>query len=78
VARIPLVDPGAGDDPRAGQALSQFGGLHPNVFRAIANHPGAVEGFAGFAKLLYFEGSITPAQRELAYLTASVANRCHY
>jgi alkylhydroperoxidase family enzyme len=79
MARIPLVDPDSGDaDPRARQVMSQFGGVHPNVYRAIANHPGALEAFSGFGKVIYFENSITAGQRELAYLTASVANHCHY
>ena len=80
MARIPLVDPGSGDaDPEAAKILEQVGGgIHPNVYRAIANHPGALEGFSAFGKVVYFEGSLTPAQRELAYLTASVANNCHY
>ena len=48
----------------------------PNVLRAMANHPGALR---DGAQVAYRPGSlITPAQRELAYLTASVANRCHY
>ena len=72
MARIPLVDPGAGS------GWDDFGGVHPNVFRAIANHPGAAEAFAGFGKFVYMDASITPAQRELAYLTASVVNHCHY
>jgi AhpD family alkylhydroperoxidase len=28
--------------------------------------------------VLYGSGTLTPAQRELAYLTASVVNSCHY
>jgi alkylhydroperoxidase family enzyme len=79
MARIPLVDPGAeGADPKAAAALSQLGGIYPNVYRAIANHPGALEAFAAFGRVIYFENSISPAQRELAYLTASFANSCHY
>ena len=79
MARIPLVDPDSGDaDPRARQAMSQFGGVHPNVYRAIANHPGALEAFSRFGQFVYMESSITAAQRELAYLTASAVNNCHY
>jgi alkylhydroperoxidase family enzyme len=81
VARIPLVDPSADDaDPAARAALQQLtpGGIHPNVYRAIANHPGALEAFSAFGKMVYFDNSITPAQRELAYLTASATNDCHY
>jgi hypothetical protein len=79
MARIPLVDP-SGDNVNAGtrEALADFGGAQPNVFRAIANHPGVLGGFAEMAKVLYFDGSVSAAQRELAYLTASFANRCHY
>jgi len=80
VARIPLVDPDDdGVDPRARAAMEQTGfGIHPNVYRAIANHPSALEAFSAFGKAVYFENSITAAERELAYLTASVVNNCHY
>lgn len=80
MARIPLVDPSDDDvDPQAKAAMEQTGfGIHPNVYRAIANHPGALEGFSAFGKVVYFENSIAPAERELAYLTASVVNNCHY
>ncbi|HZQ83275.1 MAG TPA: carboxymuconolactone decarboxylase family protein [Acidimicrobiales bacterium] len=80
MARIPLVDPGDDSvDPRAKAAMEQTGfGIHPNVYRAIANHPGALEAFSAFGKAVYFENSITAAERELAYLTASVVNNCHY
>ena len=77
MARIPLVDPppsSSGD----GDGFVPGGSAHPNVFRAVANHPEALQAFAGFGRLLYGEPSITPAQRELAYLTASVVNNCHY
>ena len=80
MARIPLVDPGdANLDPTAREILEQMMGSAlgvPNVMRAMANHPGALR--AG-AQVAYRPGSlITPTQRELAYLTASVLNRCHY
>ena len=80
VARIPLVDPGdATLDPTTREILEGMTGSAmgvPNVLRAMANHPGALH--AG-AQVAYRPGSlITPAQRELAYLTASILNRCHY
>ena len=79
MARIPLVGPGSeGIDPEASELLEQLGSLQPNVYRAIANHPQALQAFAGFGRVVYFENSITPAERELAYLTASVVNNCHY
>jgi alkylhydroperoxidase family enzyme len=80
VARIPLVDPGdANLDPAAREVLEALTGSAlgvPNVLRAMANHPVALrEG----AMVSYRPGSlITPRQRELAYLTASVVNSCHY
>jgi alkylhydroperoxidase family enzyme len=80
MARIPLVDPGdANIDPAAGEILEALTGSAlglPNVLRAMANHPVALrEG----AMVAYRPGSlITPVQRELAYLTASVLNHCHY
>ena len=83
MARIPLV--GSGDenaDAAAREALQQLSGgrgsIEPNVYRAIANHPEALQAMAEFASVVYFENSMTPAQRELAYLTASVTNACHY
>jgi alkylhydroperoxidase family enzyme len=80
MARIPLVDPGdANIDPAAREILEALTGSAlglPNVLRAMANHPVALrEG----AMVSYRPGSlITPVQRELAYLTASVLNHCHY
>jgi alkylhydroperoxidase family enzyme len=80
VARIPLVDPDA--DPGGSSERTGAGaippGVHPNVLRAIANHPGAQRGFGAFAGFVYGESSLSPGHRELAYLTASAANRCHY
>ena len=67
MARLPLGNSGSGDR-----------GDLPNVYRAIANHPGALDAFSAFGKFVYSEASLTPAQRELAYLTASVTNSCHY
>jgi len=44
----------------------------------MANHPQALKALVEFGTVVYFENSMTPAQRELAYLTASVTNDCHY
>ena len=80
MARIPLVDP---DDPNVDPAVREalakwsFGGSQvPNVIRAMANHPALMRAFDN--PVYRPEARITPAQRELAYLTASVVNRCHY
>jgi alkylhydroperoxidase family enzyme len=79
VARIPLVAPNGEDTPdEARAAFDSLGGVHPNVYRAMANHPQALQAFSDFGKVVYFDNAISPAQRELAYLTASVTNNCHY
>jgi alkylhydroperoxidase family enzyme len=81
VARIPLVDPDDdATDPRTSEVLRRVsrGGYQPNVYRAIANHPDALAALGAFGSAVYFDNSLTPAERELAYLTASVTNDCHY
>jgi alkylhydroperoxidase family enzyme len=52
--------------------------VDPNVYRAVANHPRALQEMVQFGTVGYFQDSMTPAQRELAYLTASATNECHY
>ena len=80
--RLPLVDSEDPDaDPAAREALRAAvggGSIQPNVIRALANHPQAFEAMTGLTRLVYSLSSLTPAQRELAYLTASVTNDCHY
>ena len=83
MTRIPLVDSNDDDaEPLAREVLRQVSGargsIEPNVYRAIANHPGALRAMAEFSRVVYFDNSMTPAQRELAYLTASLTNDCHY
>ncbi len=56
----------------------QFGGT-VNIFRMMANHPDFARRYVDLLMCPYGEGStITPAQRELAYTTATVANNCYY
>jgi alkylhydroperoxidase family enzyme len=83
MARIPLVhadDPGV--DPKAAAILTAVEGAQDvpvlNVHRALANHPDAMEAFFNFAGIVYFENSLNPVQRELAYLTSAVTNDCFY
>jgi alkylhydroperoxidase family enzyme len=87
VARIPLIDPeDSGADPTARRALREWIELTsgtttgrsaaPNVIRAMANHPDLL--FNLRSQAYGPHARITPTQRELAYLTASVANSCHY
>ncbi len=84
MGRLPLVDSGSDDaDPLARQVLQAVSAargrsVDPNVYRAVANNPQALQALVQFGTAVYFQNSMTPAQRELAYLTASVTNDCHY
>jgi len=79
--RIPLVDPDDdGLDPETATLLRDLrgSGMDFNVLRALANHPALLDGFMRFSAPAYWGSSVDPALRELAYLTASAENRCHY
>ena len=79
--RIPLVDPEDEDlDPTTASVLRGLheSGMDFNVIRALANHPAVLDGFLRFSAPAYWGSSVDPALRELAYLTASAENRCHY
>lgn len=84
MARLPLVSSQDPDAPAAArevlERISSFreGAIEPNVYRAVANHPEALQAMVQFGTVVYFANSMTPSQRELAYLSASVANECHY
>jgi alkylhydroperoxidase family enzyme len=82
VSRIPLVDPDDPDaDPKARALLLRLRkstGRDINVLRALANHPDVLEKFLNLGNDPAPVPHISPAQRELAYLAASVANDCHY
>lgn len=55
-------------------------GFALNIQREMVNNPGVLKGFSEFTGAFYAEGvgTITPAERELAYTTATVVNNCHY
>lgn len=82
MARIPLVDPDdPAADPQAAAILHRIReavGADLNVYRGVANHPKVFTALTQFGPPVYLANSLTPAERELAYLTASVVNRCHY
>ena len=90
MGRLPIIDPDdPGTDPVARalllavrQNLQTRGEALPwqdiNVYSAMANHPKVLEGLLTFGSRAYSANTLTPAQRELAYLGASVANDCHY
>lgn len=83
MARIPLLSE---DDPEldaeARQLLTEMKaarGRVPNIIRARAHHPRMLAASAALANVVYGPGSlITPAERELAYTTATVVNNCYY
>ncbi len=84
MTRILLVDSNdPTTDPSAAEVLRSVSRrrnrtVDPNVYRAMANHPDALRALVDFGNAVYFENSLTPGQRELAYLTASLTNNCHY
>ena len=89
MGRLPTVDPDDPDaDPTAKVLLGAIrAGLSSsdtlpwtdiNVYSSMANHPEALSALLQFGAVAYQRNSLTPAQRELAYLGASVANDCHY
>jgi alkylhydroperoxidase family enzyme len=84
MSRLPLVNSDdEGVDPLAREVLKAVSSargrsVDPNVYRAVANHPRALQKMVEFGTVVYFQNSLTPAQRELAYLTASLTNDCHY
>jgi len=82
MSRISLVDPDDPNaDPKARELLLRIrenGGWDPNVLRALANHPDRLESFLHLGAQSAPRTYLSPDQNELAYLTASVANDCHY
>ena len=83
LARIPLVDSAdEGSDPLARQTLEHVRALRgravdPDVYRAMADHPLALQELVEFGTVVSDDNSMSPAQRELASLSASVTNECH-
>lgn len=82
MARIPLVDPDdPGTDPLAAEVLHRIRdviGRDVNVYRGVANNAKVFAALAQFGPPVYSNNSLEPSERELAYLTASVVNNCHY
>jgi alkylhydroperoxidase family enzyme len=82
MARIPIVredDPAT--PPETREFLKRVKGGHGEVFngvRLLANHPQQANALLDFVRSVRHHNSLTPTLTELAYTTASVANRCHY
>ena len=83
MARIPLLepdDPATPDDARAflREAEAARGKLL-NLHRALANRPAAGRAIMGMVHAVYRAGSsLAPRDGEIAYLTATAVNNCHY
>ncbi len=61
--------------------IAEERGLPPrihNVMGALAQHPDAVEALFQLSQVGYSGGSLPLVERELTYLTTSIANNCHY
>ncbi|HET7343743.1 MAG TPA: carboxymuconolactone decarboxylase family protein [Methylomirabilota bacterium] len=82
MARIPRLHE---DDPATPAAAREFlqtaqrtMGKVFNTLRLLANHPQQAAALLEFVKAVRYRNTLTPALTELAYTTASIANRCHY
>jgi alkylhydroperoxidase family enzyme len=82
MARIPqLREDDSLTPPEAREFLHTVGSTMGEVFNALrllANHPQQAKALVDFVKTVRYRNTLTPALTELAYTTASVANRCHY
>jgi alkylhydroperoxidase family enzyme len=80
MARIRLVDADEpGLDSELAQRLRDAPGEVLNVIRTLANHPAAARAVGELSGFSYgLDSSLAPTERELAYLTASLTNSCHY
>lgn len=79
MSRVPLIDP-ATTDARVAAQLSRiegaFGGV-PNMFRAVANSPAALQSMWG-AFGAFSTGSLGPALTEQIAVAVADRNRCRY
>lgn len=66
----------AGSRPFVEKVKKSFGFV-PNLFAAFSNSPVLLEGYLGL-DAVYSKGTLSPAERQLVLLTASVVNECAY
>jgi uncharacterized peroxidase-related enzyme len=66
----------AKSQPLLDQVNKSFGFV-PNLFAVFANSPVLLEGYLAL-NAAYDKGSLTPVERQLVLLAASIANRCDY
>ncbi len=58
-------------------ALSRAAGFTPNLFRALANSPSTLNGFAALMDA-HGGGTLSPVERQIVELAASLENQCGY
>ena len=83
MARIPILqedDPGLPPAARSFlQEAAQARGRMLNIYRVMANRPEAGRTFLALMQTVYRgDTTLDPSNAELAYLTATVVNNCHY
>jgi uncharacterized peroxidase-related enzyme len=66
----------AASRPILEKVLKSFGFV-PNLFASFSNSPTLLEGYLAL-DAVYSKASLSPAERQLVLLTASVANECVY
>jgi uncharacterized peroxidase-related enzyme len=66
----------AGSRPLLEKVKKAFGFI-PNLFAAFSNSPTLLEGYLGL-DATYSRATLSPAERQLVLLTASVVNECAY
>jgi len=79
MSRVPLIDPAEADDrvkPLLGRIDGAFGTV-PNMFRAVANSPAALQSMWG-AFGAFSTGSLGPALTEQIAVAVADRNRCRY
>ena len=58
-------------------AVNRALGFTPNLFRALANSPSTLKGYAALLEA-HDGGTLSPAERQIVQLTASLENQCEY
>ena len=89
MSRLPLLTPEHPEaEPAAAELLTKLrAGMSAqddlpwrdiNVYGALANHPTLLRGFIDLSRIAYSGNTLTPDERELAWLATSAGNNCHY
>ena len=78
MSRLSLIDPDADSPAKAllERTRSQLGRI-PNLYRAMANAPAALDGYLSFRMALQ-SGRLSPLQREQIALLVAELNGCNY